>query len=148
MTEKVLIATYGSLRRGMSNFRVNERGGGVYKFTGKTKDMCNLYEYGGGSFPSLSLAHNWLGTQVVVDVFETTQRGLEGAYDALEGHRGKDAANNFYDRSQVVILDDEGNEHLCWIYHIDEEQEVFVDYGDWCIHKDPKYYDQFKEDKK
>lgn len=127
--KKVLVATYGSLRRRMGNFGVNGRAGGEYSFTGLTKECYNLYEYGGGGFPSVSLKHNSSGTQVVVDVFETTVEGLKGPYDSLEGYP------YFYNRTELQIIKPDGTEVTAWMYHIDNEQRVPVPHGDWCVHK-------------
>lgn len=132
------IATYGSLRRGMQNFRVNAAGGGEYVGTGTTKDKCTIYRYSGCYFPSVSLKpEEHEATHVVVDVFEAPiDGGLDGAYDSLEGYP------NFYNRTQVEIELDEGQTLTAWIYHIDEPQEEVVVGGDWCLHNNPNYYNE------
>lgn len=135
----VFIATYGSLRLRMENFRVNGSGGGVHVGTGRTVDNINLYRYGGAYFPSVSLSHNSNGKQVVVDVFEAPEEGLTGAYDMLEGYP------NFYNRTIVPIVQNNGDTLDAWIYHIDEEQEHLVESGDWCTFKRPEYYSEDSE---
>ena len=55
---KVLVATYGSLRLRMENARVNDRAGGKYLASGSTVNNYDLFRYGGGYFPSVSLVHN------------------------------------------------------------------------------------------
>lgn len=140
MSDKnVLVATYGSLRRGMGNFGVNAAAGGEYCCSGKTKDNIDLFEYCKG-FPSVSLKHSEAGKPVVVDIFKTTAEGLRGAYDALEGHHGNDSPHTFYKRTEVPVILDSGEEVTCWIYHIDEQTGPLVEHGDWCLHKDPGYY--------
>ncbi|MGL5581380.1 MAG: gamma-glutamylcyclotransferase family protein [Cetobacterium sp.] len=142
---KVFVATYGSLRRGMHNFGVNQRGGGEYFGTGQTRENFNLYRYGGAYFPSVSLKHDSHGVPVVVDVFEAPETGLIGAYDGLEGHRGNDNPHTFYKRTQVVV-DMPNNYFLkAWIYHIDEEQNEPVLTGDWCLHHNENYYKEMGE---
>lgn len=133
------IATYGSLRRGMQNFRVNANGNGVYVGTGKSDDNINLYRYGGSYFPSISLKHDSNGTPVVLDVFEAPEgrTGLQGSYDMLEGYP------SFYNRTQIPVTLDNGDTLSAWVYHIDEEQSELVESGDWCTHNIPNYYDQF-----
>lgn len=131
----VFIATYGSLRLGMENFRVNARGEGVHVGTGKTVDKFNLYAYASSYFPSVSLVHNDNDKQVVVDVFEAPISGMEGAYDALEGFYEKDSPQNFYNRSIIEIELDNGDRLDAWIYHIDEEQPTLVESGDWVEYK-------------
>lgn len=145
----VLVATYGSLRRNMENFRVNGRAGGEYLVTGKSVKNIPLYQYGGGYFPSISLAESDVTEdtpQVVVDIFTTTTEGLTGAYDCLEGYNAKNPEDGFYNRSQIefvtdtdCVIDgetvDAGTTLTAWVYHIDSPQSVQVMDGDWCVHK-------------
>lgn len=134
MSEKnVYVATYGSLRKGMGNYRVNESAGAEFFGSGKTKNKVALFRYCEG-FPSISLTHP-SDSHVVVDVFKTDQNGLEGAYDSLEGYRGKGHPYNFYDRTEVPIVMDDGSEITAWIYHIDEVTGPQVEHGDWCKYK-------------
>ena len=139
---KVLVATYGSLRLRMENARVNDRAGGKYLASGSTVNNYDLFRYGGGYFPSVSLVHSESKKPVVVDVYETTEEGLTGAYDMLEGHRGNDNPHTFYKRTQIPVRLDSGEEVMAWIYHIDEQQETRVPSGDWCTYKRPYYYDE------
>lgn len=145
----ILVATYGSLRRGMSNFGVNARGNGVFGATGLSTVKIPLYQYGGGYFPSISLnpEHVVLGTsKVVVDIFLSDEQGLTGAYDSLEGYNHRDPENGFYNRTEVefeLTSDLEvdgttvsaGTVVTAWVYHIDEVQPNPVFHGDWCIFK-------------
>ncbi|MGL4519211.1 MAG: gamma-glutamylcyclotransferase family protein [Phocaeicola sp.] len=142
MSEKnVYVATYGSLRRKMGNHSVNAMAGGEFVGLGKTEQNINLYAYCSG-FPSVSLAHSSNEKPVVVDVYHTTQSGLEGPYDRLEGYNEKDPKRGFYDRTLVKINMDDGRELDAWIYHIDEETGPLVESGDWAIHRaGEKYYD-------
>ncbi|BCG44971.1 putative gamma-glutamyl cyclotransferase [Escherichia phage EK010] len=132
--EKVLVATYGSLRKGQHNHAINARAGGVSIGEGWTVNNCNLYQYCTAYFPSVSLVHNSNGKPVRVEVFETTQAGLEGPYDGLEGHRGNDNPYTFYKRTLIPVLLDSGETVEAWIYHIDEEQDVLVESGDWTAY--------------
>ena len=136
----VFVATYGSLRRNMQNYRVNERAGGKFVGKGSTADNVDLFRFGGSYFPSVSLAHSESGKPVVVDVFETTVGGLTGPYDMLEGY-SECEHSRFYNRSEVVINMDEGEPIRAWIYHIDDEQPERVESGDWCLHNDSNYYE-------
>ena len=122
---KHLVAVYGSLRLGMSNASVNDRAEATFLGKGNTKEDFNLYQYGGGYFPCVSLAHSSNKTPVVVDVFEVSQDGLEGPYDALEGYPG------FYNRTEIIVKMYNDDLVKAWIYHIDEKQEVLVTSGDW-----------------
>lgn len=140
MSDKVLVATYGSLRKGQHNHVVNERAGAVSLGEGSTKENYNLYRYNGCYFPSVSLKHNSSGTPVRVEVFETDVAGLTGPYDGLEGHYGNDDDCTFYNRTQVPVILDSGEEVLAWIYHIDRDLEEIVPHGDWV-----KYLNEDKE---
>lgn len=146
MTDKnVLVATYGSLRRGMGNHPVNDMAGGEFVGLGKTAGNVDIFAYCGG-FPSISLKHSDNGKPVVVDVYRTTQQGLEGPYDRLEGHNPLRKTGNFYDRSEVMINMDSGEQVKAWIYHIDDVTGPLVESGDWCLHKGGEgYYEQFKK---
>lgn len=131
----VFIATYGSLRRGMQNFRVNQSGGGVFVGLGETVDHFDLYRYGSSYFPSVSLQHSESEAPVVVDVFEAPfDGGLTGSYDMLEGYP------SFYNRSIIRVVLDNGDELDAWIYHIDQKQPTRVESGDWCLENKPNYY--------
>lgn len=131
MSDKVLVATYGSLRTGQHNFAINLRAGAESKGEGWTDNNYNLYRYGGAYFPSVSLVNTDNNTKVRVEVFETDQAGLEGPYDSLEGHRGNDNEYTFYKRTKIPVTLDSGETVEAWIYHIDEPQEELVESGDW-----------------
>lgn len=132
--DHIFIATYGSLRRNMQNFRVNANGGGEFVGMGKTDDKYNLYRYSGCYFPSVSLKHSSNDKQVVVDVFEAPVDGMEGAYDMLEGYP------SFYNRTQIPVTLEDGRSVMAWIYHIDTEQSELIESGDWCEHNVEDYY--------
>lgn len=137
----VFIATYGSLRRDMENFRVNSSGGGKFVGKGQTVNNYDLFRFGGGYFPSVSLKHSESDKPVVVDVFIAPESGLHGAYDCLEGYP------HFYDRTPVDILMDNGDTLTAWIYHIDEVQPTRVESGDWCTYKRGEaYYENLESD--
>lgn len=120
-----LIATYGSLREGLHNNGVMKRANGEYQFQGMTKENYNLYSL--GSFPAVSLAHDYNDTPVVVDVYEVDDDGLQGPLDTLEGYP------NFYNRTLVTVVDGIGGEHQAWLYHIDEDRpSSLVKSGDWA----------------
>lgn len=134
---KTFIATYGSLRRGKQNYRVNESGCGKFVGLGVTEENYNLYRYSGSYFPSVSMTNSDNNTPVVVDVFEAPiDGGLTGAYDALEGYP------NFYNRTKVNIKMDDGSTLEAWIYHIDEDQDEVITSGDWCLHNNDSYYEE------
>lgn len=131
----VFVATYGSLRRNMSNHLVNDRADATLVGLGLTDENYDLYAYC-SSFPSVSLTHSESGAPVRVEVYETTEEGLTGPYDRLEGFP------HFYNRSEILVNLDDGNPVIAWIYHIDQKQSVRVSSGDWCTYKcGDNYYD-------
>lgn len=133
VTKPVYVATYGSLRRNMGNHHVNNSAGAELVGLGKTVKSYTLYAYCSG-FPSVSTEHP--RDQVRVEVYKTTQDGLEGPYDGLEGYP------RFYDRKLVPIQMDSGEVIEAWIYCIDREQQLVVEGGDWCLYKaGESYYD-------
>jgi len=133
--QPIFVCTYGSLRRGMGNDWTNTNAGAELIGLGHTKNNHDLYSYGGGAFPSVSLQHSASEKPVRVEVYQTTEEGLTGPYDRLEGYYGGDHPHTFYNRSLVPVVMDSGEELECWIYHIDEEQPVRVEAGDWCVFK-------------
>lgn len=140
----VYVACYGSLRRNMGNDRVNKYAEATLVGLGNTVEHYNLYAYCSG-FPSVSLAHNSADKAVRVEVYQTTMAGLTGPYDMLEGYRG-DSEHNFYNRTLVPVQMDNGDVLDCWIYHIDEEQSVLVESGDWCEYKrGAEYYESLED---
>lgn len=139
--KNVLVATYGSLRQRMGNAHVNGYADAEYVGKGKTVGKFDLFQYC-HAFPSVSLAHHDSDTQVVVDVYRTTQEGLEGPYDRLEGCRYGNLPGSFYYRYEVPVVLDSGEEVKCWIYAINEVTGPRVEHGDWCLHKNENYYGQ------
>lgn len=123
----VFVATYGSLRTGQSNFRVNLRAGAESIGLGWTAEPYQLARYSTAYFPMVSLGVH-AGNRVRVEVFKTTQAGLEGPYDSLEGYPG------FYDRTEVMIDMDDGSKVKAWIYHIEDQNRAgeVVTHGDWA----------------
>lgn len=127
MADKVYVATYGSLRTGFQNFHVNARAGGVSIGEGWSEVPAKLSQYGRAYFPVVSLNGDDVKDPVRVEVFETTQEGLEGPYDSLEGYP------DFYDRTSIPVLLDDGTQVDAWIYHIENPRAhgELVPSGDW-----------------
>lgn len=124
-SEKILVAVYGTLRTGESNHRSMVRANGTSMGLGKTVENYNLYSLGG--FPKVSLTRNDHEVPVVVEVFETDERGLTGPLDGLEGYP------SFYNRTLVDVLLDSGETVKAWIYHIENNSGLTapIKNGDW-----------------
>lgn len=142
-TDKVFVATYGSLRREMENFRVNGNAGGEFLSTATSVKKIPLYRFNNAYFPSISLSpsHVKESTPVLhVDIFTCEEQGLTGPYDCLEGYP------DFYNRSvEDFVLNKDckvgdtsyyaGDVIQAWVYHIDEEMDEPVESGDWCVYQ-------------
>ena len=125
----VFVAVYGSLRSGMENEGVNHRAGAVSLGEGFTKNKYLLSQYGRAYFPVVSLTEE--KTPLRIEVWKTNESGLTRHYDALEGYP------SFYNRTQVPVVLDTGEEINAWIYHIDDKRQhgVEVESGDWKVFK-------------
>lgn len=123
--DKVLVAVYGTLRTGEGNYRCMVRADGKSLGLGATVNNYNLYSLGG--FPKVSLTRNDHEVPVVVEVFETDERGLTGPLDGLEGYPA------FYDRTLVDVKLDSGETVKAWIYHIENDSGLTspIKNGDW-----------------
>lgn len=135
------VAVYGSLRRGMENEDVNKSGDGIFYFEGETWDNYDIFEHGGGYFPSVSLTHSESKKPVQVELFRVPDTGLTGSYDSLEGY-DPNPDHCFYNRTLIPIrLHDTGDLAMAWIYHIDKITGERVVSGDWVKHKNPEEED-------
>lgn len=125
----VFVAVYGSLRSGMENEGVNHRAGAVSLGEGFTKNKYLLSQYGRAYFPVVSLTEE--KTPLRIEVWKTNESGLTRHYDALEGYP------SFYNRTQIPVVLDTGEEINAWIYHIDDKRQhgVEVESGDWKVFK-------------
>ena len=126
----VLVAVYGSLRKGLGNHPCMASAKAVFIDTGIAQNF-ELWAYSGKNFPCVTETTDG-NAEVVVEVYETTQQGLEGPLDRLEGHNPDRPEHSFYDRKQVPIILDSGNIVQAWIYyHHDEPNVQQVVHGDW-----------------
>lgn len=125
MSNKQIIAVYGSLRSGMGNHRLLENAEFLCRTV--TSEPYAMYSLGG--FPKVSL-HGDKVAPIVVELYscnEDTMRSL----DRLEGFRGE-GMDNFYDRSTVQT--ECGKNAL--IYHIESGNGSNpVESGDWVEYR-------------
>lgn len=124
MSKNILVAVYGTLRKGCGNDHCMVRADGELVGKGQTVNHYNIYDL--GAFPSVSLAHSGNETSVVVEVYAVDEDGLTGPLDCLEGYP------HFYNRTKVYVELEDGEEVQAWIYHIDNEQGRLIESGDWC----------------
>lgn len=112
MSEKTLVAFYGIFRKdfhGRSDAGHKGRGSS-HVGKGRTVENYNSYDW------YVDLGRNSQGYPVIVDVYEVTPEGL-ASYDVVEGTRGVDHPDNWYNRSKVDVQLDSGEVVNCWIYH-------------------------------
>jgi len=116
MTNKTLVAVYGSLRKGLYNHGVIEDE--QTAFVGETELRgFEMRDY--GSFPYV---HHGNG-KIKVEIYLVTEEKLKEDLDMLEGYP------SFYNREQVYT-----KYGKAWIYFIDKENhDIYnkVKDGDW-----------------
>lgn len=136
MSDKTLLAVYGSLREGRENSQMHDSTDAVHYFTGHTKDDYDLFAYQSGYFPSVSLAHSSSEKPVIVDVYMVGNKAMEEHYDFLEGYNKSNPDDSFYNRKKVDIVAPTGDMVEAWMYHINEITGQRVDSGDWNDYKE------------
>lgn len=107
MSEKMLVAAYGTLRVGHGNNRLFKSVGASHIGSGKTEGFHSMYASG------IPFVHENGGTsQIAVDVFELDADRI-GPVDGLEGHP------DWYQRRETDIIMDDGSIKRCWLYFYD-----------------------------
>lgn len=113
--DSILVAAYGTLRRGYGNSRLVDKGNN-HLGTGKTIEKFTMRANG---IPYVSQEPT---SNIVVDVWEIDKEQLKHV-DALEGHP------NWYKRKQVdVSLNDKTLS--CWLY-FNEGHGTVIESGDY-----------------
>jgi gamma-glutamylcyclotransferase (GGCT)/AIG2-like uncharacterized protein YtfP len=119
---KKLVAVYGSLRKGLGNHRVLQDSVQVGEDTIQGWDMFSL-----GGFPGIKSGPG----SIVIEVYEVVSEGVARGLDSLEGYRGENSPNNFYDKETVVTK--YGNAE---IYTLQEGYDGGkVEGGNWVTHR-------------
>ena len=119
----MLIAVYGSLRRGLGNHR-NHLLNSTYLGTYQTEPIYTLKSL--GSFPGLIKKGL---TSVTMEVFRVNQTEADGI-DSLEGYSGPKSKNNLYDKETITTPYGEAS-----VYFYGEPDRLTkaetVEGGDW-----------------
>lgn len=124
MIQEVLVAVYGSLRKGMGNHRLIEREEGTLLSTERIKGW-EMYSYGG--FPFIRPAEN-PEDEITIEVYAMPVTAMQ-PLDRLEGYP------SFYDRKLV-----DTSKGKAWIYFIDQKgNDARVTNGDWVDYKGRQY---------
>lgn len=113
----MLVAVYGSLRKGMGNHAVISQDLNRQHLSTERIKGWDMYSY--GAFPYISPGEG----SIVVEVYDLAERTLE-QLDRLEGYP------YFYDRTRV-----ETSQGPAWIYFINQgSNNRPVKNGDWVRH--------------
>lgn len=118
----MLVAVYGTLKKGYGNHDLLSRSDAEYVGEGLTGSRYNMYSMGG--FPSVALVDvdsPAPKTRVSVEVYNLTDIA---PLDRLEGYPA------FYNRTEIPVRV-EGKYIMCWIYHIDRPTGALVEGGCW-----------------
>ena len=117
MIQEVLVAVYGSLRRGMGNHRLLV--GFPLLSTERVKGW-DMYSY--GAFPYITPSEDG---EITIEVYAVPIDELLGSLDSLEGYP------SFYDRKKIQTSKGEA-----WIYFIDQgSNSAPVESCDWVSFK-------------
>jgi gamma-glutamylcyclotransferase (GGCT)/AIG2-like uncharacterized protein YtfP len=121
MIQEVLVAVYGSLRKGMGNHRVLERNDAQLLSTERVKGfkMFSL-----GAYPFICHGDG----EITIEVYSVPITGMVDL-DRLEGYP------SFYDREMI-----ETSKGKAWVYFIDDRDgRVPVPDGDWVAFYGKRY---------
>lgn len=124
---KNLVSVYGSLRKGMSNYK-HYLEDSVYKGTFTTEPEYTMYSL--DYFPGLKANGNH---SVVMEVYEVSDNVLE-SLNQLEGYR-KNEKSTFYDR---VEINTPWGKSFTYIYVSNLSKDSIVESGDWVKFKNEK----------
>lgn len=111
--EFVLVAVYGSLKRGFGNHSIlSESKHPLPLYTGLTEERYCMYSL--GSFPAITKTATAL---IEVEVYSVDKSTLS-RLDRLEGHP------YFYQREEVKIVTDTGMTVTAWIYFLNDKRNL------------------------
>ena len=122
--KKHLVACYGSLRRGMSNYQYY-LSNSEYKGTFTTEPEYTLHSL--SAYPGLKLNGN---TSIVMEVYEVDEETLK-TLNRLEGYYPGEKST-FYDR---IEIDTPWGKAFTYIYVNELSKESIVESGDWVMYK-------------
>jgi gamma-glutamylcyclotransferase (GGCT)/AIG2-like uncharacterized protein YtfP len=117
---KILVAVYGSLRKGLGNHYYLENAKYLGNFN--TEPIYNLHSL--GSYPGLKENGN---TSVVMEVYEVTPIEAH-SIDRLEGYTPGSNSNTFYDKKDINTPWGVASVYL---YVSELPKSTIVESGDW-----------------
>ncbi|MGY0216575.1 gamma-glutamylcyclotransferase family protein [Endozoicomonadaceae bacterium StTr2] len=119
-----LLAVYGTLLKGLRYHHYLTDIDAEYLGSGYTCDHYTLYSLG----PYPAVATDQATCPVRVEVYRVSDQGLKERLDELEDYP------SLYDRSQVAVRLESGQEVKAWIYHIPDNKVrhlPVIEDGDW-----------------
>ena len=120
MNKTILIAVYGTLRKGFSNHPYMSKASFIGK--GKTKDLYTLTASG---IPFVSKNPR---VQVTVEIYELPMNELIFV-DRLEGHP------DFYCREEIDCILDTKEQRKAWLYFCENVGNTLIETGDYSDYK-------------
>lgn len=127
MTDQpILVAVYGSLRKGMGNHRLLDNNDSVHLSTERISGF-EMYQYGGSYFPFIRHGDG----EITIEVYAVSSMVMR-RLDMLEGYDENNKYGGFYNRELVQT-----SKGQAYIYFIDQDpgRNVRVQHGDWVQFK-------------
>ena len=128
MTDKTIVAVYGSLRQGLGNHRLLDNEGVEFLGRGETVSKASMVSM--GSFPAITQPSSEGGDYpIVVEVYAVDEPTFKNL-DRLGGYP------NFYNREEVQVVMSEKRIVNANIYFISEvtDGRHTLEHGDWMLH--------------
>lgn len=125
MNDKILIAAYGTLRKGFSNSVLVDR---VDNYLGKGITV-EKYEMRANFIPYVNKNPK---SNIVVDLWEITDEMLP-AVDRLEGYNPNNHDDSWYKR-ELIDVDLNGKKVKAWLYFNDTSFGSVVESGDYNVY--------------
>jgi len=104
----MIVAVYGSLKRGFGNYRVMEDAQGV--FIGEAESEADNFIMAGYGFPYVVTSDSEVAGKIMVELFEVPELGVLTNLDLLEGHP------TFYKREVMRFTKANSKTIEAWVY--------------------------------
>ena len=124
------VAVYGSLRKGLHNWKALEMEDEKYHGEFDSLPLYSLYAVT-SSYPGIKLNGT---TSVKMEVYEVGEDKLDDL-NSLEGYYGPDAATNHYNRTSI---DTPFGDAYLYVYNYNTKAGDLIESGDWKDHYETK----------
>ena len=119
-----LVAVYGSLRKRLSNHRLLANS----EFLGEPKTSPSFEMFSLGGFPGIRDGNN----SITIEVYAVNE-GTSQSLDRLEGYRGPDSPNNFYNKE--TIKTEFGDASIYTLKNERYSDSQIVESGNWTEYR-------------